>query len=91
MRNIHEFWALLPCAALFGQAAAAWSALSDAQKQAYSQMYVNNNEDPALDDLPEPVGGAAPPAVVKSEAAPPAATKSGDAPKSPEKASLHIP
>ncbi len=65
-------------AAVFGQAAAAWRALSDEQRQAFSQRYAADNDDPALDDLPEPEADA------EAEAKPTATLT--DAAKSAEKA-----
>lgn len=43
-------------AALFGQAAAAWKELSEDQRKQYMLLYAENAEDPALDNLPVPLG-----------------------------------
>lgn len=54
-------------AAVFGQAAQAWKALSDEQRKAYMLMYAENSEDPALNNLPEAGGKPNPKAEAPTE------------------------
>ena len=57
----------LHCAALFGQAAAAWKELSEDQRKQYMLLYASNAEDPKLDQLPVPASQSK--ASVKAETA----------------------